>query len=239
MRTRHDIQKTEKIDAAAALAHERLPGAKAGIAEGFLRQFYADVAPQDMVGDEVEDLFGAAVTLWAFGRERMPGVPKVRAYNPRFQEVGWQSPHTVIEIVNDDMPFLVDSVTAALNRMDLTVHLVVHPILRVIRDAKGIAGGLAEPEVADGGATAESFMQLKVSEQSSTEALEEIEATLLAVLADVRAAVEDWQAMRQTMQDVITGVEQAPPETMAAEDVAEVCAFLRWIEDNQIGRAHV
>src|SRR3546814_4989227 len=64
---------------------------------------------------------------------------------------------------------------------------------------------LAEPEVADGGATAESFMQLKVSEQSSTEALEEIEATLLAVLADVRAAVEDWQAMRQTMQDVKNG----------------------------------
>src|SRR3546814_18702450 len=88
MRTRHDIQKTEKIDAAAALAHERLPGAKAGIAEGFLRQFYADVAPQDMVGDEVEDLFGAAVTLWAFGRERMQGGPKVGASTPGFQEAG-------------------------------------------------------------------------------------------------------------------------------------------------------
>jgi len=232
MRTRHDVQKTEKIEAAAALARERLPAARSGIAERFLRQFYANVAPQDMAGDEVEDLFGAAVTLWAFGRERPPGIPKVRAYNPRFQEVGWQSPHTVIEIVNDDMPFLVDSVTAALNRLELTVHLVIHPILRVTRDAKGIVSGLAESEVADKEAIAESFMQLKVSEQTSAHALEEIEATLRAVLADVRAAVEDWRTMRQTMLEVITGVENAPPQTMPAEDVAEVCAFLRWIEDN-------
>ncbi len=232
MRTRHEIQKTEKIDAAAALVHERLPEAKAELAERFLRQFYANVAPQDMAQDEVEDLFGAAITIWGFGRERQPGVPKVRAYNPRFEEVGWQSPHTVIEIVNDDMPFLVDSVTAALSKRDLTVHLVIHPILRVVRNAKGIVTGLAESEAAGTEAVAESFMHLTVSEQTSAEALEQIEAALLAVLSDVRAAVEDWRTMRQTMIDVIAGVEKAPPSTMSAEDVAEVCAFLRWLEDN-------
>ena len=232
MRTRHETQKTEKIDAAVALIHERLPEAKAGLAERFLRQFYANVAPQDMAQDEVEDLFGAAITIWAFGRERPQGVPKVRAYNPRFEEVGWQSPHTVIEVVNDDMPFLVDSVTAALNKRDLTVHLVIHPILRVVRNAKGVATGLAESEAADKEAVAESFMHLTVSEQTSAEALAEIEAALLAVLSDVRAAVEDWRTMRQTMVDVIAGVEKAPPKTMSREDVAEVCAFLRWIEDN-------
>jgi glutamate dehydrogenase len=143
MRTRHEIQKAERIEAAVALIHDRLPESKAGIAERFLRQFYDNVAPGDLVHDEVEDLFGAAITMWAFGRERQPGVPKVRAYNPRFEEVGWQSPHTVIEIVNDDMPFLVDSVTAALSKQDLTVHLVIHPILRVVRDAKGVAASLA------------------------------------------------------------------------------------------------
>ncbi len=232
MRTKNEIQKTEKIEAAAALVRERLAGPKAGIAERFLRQFYANVAPQDLLHDEVEDLFGAAITLWAFGRERAPGTPKVRAYNPRFEEVGWQSAHTVIEIVNDDMPFLVDSVTAALNRKELTVHLVIHPILRVTRDANGIAKALAESEVAEKEATAESFMHLKVSEQTSAEALAEIEAHLVEVLADVRAAVADWRAMRQTMLEVIAAVEKAPPTTMSREDVAEVCAFLRWIEDN-------
>ncbi|EDP62852.1 NAD-glutamate dehydrogenase [alpha proteobacterium BAL199] len=232
MRTRNEIQKTEKIDAAAALVRDRLQGRKADIAERFLRQFYANVAPQDLIQDEVEDLFGAAVTMWAFGRERPVGTPKVRAYNPKFEEVGWQSPHTVIEIVNDDMPFLVDSVTAALNKKDLTVHLVIHPILRVTRDAGGVITALAESEVADKEAIAESFMHLTVSEQTSAEALAEIEATLLAVLSDVRAAVEDWRTMRQTMLDVIAGVEASPPETMSAEDVAEVSAFLRWIEAN-------
>ncbi|MFX8786199.1 hypothetical protein ABTM90_20465, partial [Acinetobacter baumannii] len=65
-------------------------------------------------------------------------------YNPRLAEHGWASTHTVVEIVNDDMPFLVDSITAELNRRDISVHLVVHPVLRVARDQAGALAGLAE-----------------------------------------------------------------------------------------------
>ena len=75
--------------------------------------------------------------FWSFGAQRKPGVAKVRVYNPRPDEHGWISHHTIIEMVNDDMPFLVDSLTAALHRRDLTVHLVIHPILQVKRDKAG------------------------------------------------------------------------------------------------------
>ena len=232
MRGRTETLKTEKIDAACALVHQRLDGTKAEAAETFLRQFYENVAPHDLVKEEVEDLFGAAIAMWTFGRDRAPGAAKIRAYNPRFAEVGWQSPHTVIEIVNDDMPFLVDSVTAALNRRDLTVHLVIHPILYVSRSAKGVAGALHAAGSAPKSAIGESYMHLQVSEQTSAAALNEIEAELEHVLRDVRAAVEDWRTMRATMVDVIAGIEKGPPKGQAKADVEEVCAFLRWIEDN-------
>ena len=68
-----------------------------------------------------------------------PGTPKVRVYNPRFEEHGWQSTHTAVEIVTDDMPFLIDSVSMELNRRGCGVHLIIHPVLRVRRDADGAA----------------------------------------------------------------------------------------------------
>ncbi|SDG09986.1 NAD-glutamate dehydrogenase [Thalassobaculum litoreum] len=232
MRNRTETLKLEKIDAVCALVLARLQGAKAETAETFVRQFFANVAPQDLIDEEVEDLFGAAIAIWTYGRERKPGQARIRAYNPRFEEVGWQSTHTVIEIVNDDMPFLVDSVTAALNRRDLTVHLVIHPILRVVRDDKGVVTSLLKEDAGAQGAAGESFMHLQVSEQTSSEALAEIEADLAQVLKDVRAAVEDWRTMRKTMVDVIAELEKAPPKAASKDDLTEICAFLRWIEDN-------
>ncbi len=232
MRGRTETLKVEKIEAVCALVRERLQGTKAETAEIFVSQFFENVAPHDLVDEEVEDLFGAAIAMWTFGRDRMPGQARIRAYNPRFEEVGWQSTHTVIEIVNDDMPFLVDSVTHALNRRGLTVHLVIHPILHVTRDAKGAVTGLLGADESAAGSIGESFMHLQVSEQTSSEALEEIEATLAEVLKDVRASVEDWRAMRQSMVDVIAALESAPPKGQSKADLAEICAFLRWIEDN-------
>ena len=68
-----------------------------------------------------------------------PATPKVRLFNPTVEANGWGLEHTVIEIVNDDMPFLVDSVSAEVNRLGRNIHLLLHPVVRVRRDAGGEA----------------------------------------------------------------------------------------------------
>ena len=123
-------QKTDLIARAAALAKTRLGDARAPEVADFVRVLYPNVAPDHLAGDSAENLYAAALSLWSFGGQRKPGAAKVRVYNPRPDEHGWISHHTIIEMVNDDMPFLVDSLTAALHRRDLTVHLVIHPILQ-------------------------------------------------------------------------------------------------------------
>ena len=231
MRDKLHTLKQELVDGVTALAEERIATDKKAEAESFIRQFYANVAPQDILSEEPEDLFGSALSIWSFGKTRAPGTTKVRAYNPRFESTGWQSPHTVIEIVNDDMPFLVDSVTTALTALDLTVHLVIHPILGVERSAAGKVQSLLDLGETSDGMTRESFMQLRISEQSSAEVLSNIEAELLSVLDDVRTSVEDWRTMREKVLDVVTeiGVRETPHNR---EEVSEVIDFLRWIEDN-------
>ena len=231
MRDKLHTLKQELVDGVIALAKERIAKDKRKEAENFIRQFYANIAPQDILSEEAEDLFGGALSIWSFGKSRDPGTTKIRAYNPRFETTGWQSPHTVIEIVNDDMPFLVDSVTTALTALDITVHLVIHPILKVERSPAGKVQALLEPDNDGADTIRESFMQLRISEQSSTEVLSNIEAELHSVLDDVRTSVEDWRTMREKVLDVVTeiGARDTPHNR---EEVSEVIDFLRWIEDN-------
>jgi glutamate dehydrogenase len=122
---------------------KRLPEAKAKRAEVFVREFFANVPPSDLRRERPRDLAGGVLSLWEFLQQRPPGAAKVRAYNPDAERDGWETPHSVIEIINDDMPFLVDSVTAEINRQDAEVHLVVHPIVNLRRDVEGKLQGLA------------------------------------------------------------------------------------------------
>src|SRR6266851_3367876 len=181
MARKAEQHKSELIDKAAGLAAARLAGERAAAAEHFVRLFYANVSPDDLVGETAESLYCAALSLWNHGQKRLPNTAKVRVFNPRSDEHGWRSPHTVVEIVNDDMPFLVDSVAAELNRRDLTVHLVIHPIVKLARDATGLIAAKGEPHD-------ESFMQIRINEQTGADRLEEIRRNLEQVLADVRAA---------------------------------------------------
>ncbi|HYH20291.1 MAG TPA: NAD-glutamate dehydrogenase, partial [Azospirillum sp.] len=204
--------------------------------ERFVRQFYANVPPDDIAQASPDQLFGAAVAMWQWGQRRRPGVASVRVYNPRLAEHGWQSPRTVVEVVNDDMPFLVDSVTAELNRQGLTVHLVIHPIMRVRRDAEGRLTDLSEPggapaNDAEGSGAPESFMHVEVDPHSDPEMLERVRVGLVRVLADVRAVAADWRPMRAALQGALGEVTSAGAVVPAGE-VAEAEAFLHWLDSS-------
>jgi glutamate dehydrogenase len=226
MARKAEQHKSELIDKAAALAAARLSGDKAKAAERFVRLFYANVSPDDLAGETAETLYCSALSLWHHGQKRQPHVAKVRVFNPRADEHGWRSAHTVVEIVNDDMPFLVDSVTQELNRGDLTVHLVIHPIVKVARDGAGMITDAKGGETHD-----ESFMQVRINEQSGGERLDEIKRNLEKVLADVRAAVTDWRAMRAKIAEVAAELDKSPPPLPAAE-ISEARAFLAWLADD-------
>jgi len=218
--------KTQLIDEVVRYVGERIERKRAPLIENFIRQFYAYVPQSDIAGDSAEDLFSAALSLANFAQVRAAGQAKVRVFNPRIDEHGWRSPHTVVEIVNDDMPFLVDSLTAEMNRQDIGVHLVIHPIMRVTRDAKGQLTAIG----ADDGEP-ESVMQLRVNQVATQEQLDALKVRVEIVLRDVRLAVTDWQAMRAKMTAAIEET-QKRKLPLPAEEIAEVTAFLRWINDD-------
>lgn len=218
--------KQQLMDQVLRFAGGRIEKGRAQQVETFIRQFYANVPAGDIAGEPPEDLFCAALSLWQFAAKRSPGKPKLRVINPRQDEHGWRSPHTIVEIVNDDMPFLVDSVTAELTRQNLDVHLVVHPVMRIARDAKAQITGLGDAE-----APAESVMQIRVTQVAQPAKLEAIAAGIEAVLKDVRSAVSDWREMRERLNEAIGEIDNKKlpvPE----DERAEVTRFLKWLVDD-------
>ena len=158
-------------------AAERADHVGGEAARGFLRTYYRHVATEDLLARAPEDLLGAAMAHRELAQTRPVGTAKVEVFNPEVEEQGWASGHTVVQIVTDDMPFLVDSVTAELQRMERTVHLVVHPTMRVRRNATGeleeiVLGDAAASGGVDGGGrprfgvVRESWMHLEIDRDS-------------------------------------------------------------------------
>src|SRR5271156_6276494 len=105
---------------------EQSIGAEIG---AFAERYFARVAADDLLARGVDNLYGALLSLWKFAEKRPPGSARIRVDNPKLEQDGWSSPHTVIEIVNDDMPFLVDTVAMTLAGLGHRVHLLIHPIV--------------------------------------------------------------------------------------------------------------
>jgi glutamate dehydrogenase len=220
----------EIIEKVVALLRERVPEEKIAETERFIRQYYRRVEADDLAERNLPDLCCAALAQLDFMRVFKAGAAKVRVYNPQSGRDGWQSTHTVVEIVNDDMPFLVDSVTMEINRLGLATHLTVHPVMKTRRDA---AGGLMEilPSDVSQSGPSESVIHVEVDRQTAPEKLAELEAGISRILGDVHRAVEDYPRMKEHMNRVAAEIRTPYPEGLIPEIVDEDKAFLKWLAD--------
>ncbi|MEP7036664.1 MAG: NAD-glutamate dehydrogenase domain-containing protein, partial [Actinomycetota bacterium] len=224
-----ELSRSQVIHSAAELAD------KAGgeHAEPFLRRYYRHVATEDLLARGPEDLLGAALSHRELAANRPVGTANVRVFTPTNAEQGWSCGQTVIEVVTDDMPFLVDSVTAELSRQERPFHLVIHPQLVVRRDVAGALQEILDVDaVNDGefGAGAESWMHIEIERVVDEAALKEIEESLGRVLSDVREAVEDWPKMQFECRQIAAGLETDPPP-VDPEEIAHTRRLLLWLAD--------
>ena len=193
----------------------------------FLRAYFYGVAEEDLAERAPKHLARAALAHLEFGARRTPSRTLVQVFNPEADRDGFESAHTLVFTVTDDMPFLVDSLGMAFARAELAVHLIVHPVLQVRRDRRGqlidVGGNGAEA------AHPESWQLYEIDRVSEPAQLARLQRDLEATLSDVRDAVADWTAMRERAREIITRLESDPPPLPAAE-VSEAHHLLDWME---------
>ena len=224
-------QQTELMDAVTALARERVSAEDLDLVLAFVTGYYAGVSPEDLAERKADDLYGAAAAHLNLARRRAPGTPKIRVYNPQVEQHGWQSTHTIVEIVTDDMPFLVDSVRMVLNGRGYTNHLAVHPVMRFRRTEDGRIEGLLPVEEEDEGSIVEAVIHIEADRQTEQEVLDAVAGEVRSALDDVRAVVEDWSTMREQLRRSTADLRASPP-LVHPEELEETCAFLEWIGNN-------
>src|SRR5690348_10237973 len=194
--------------------------------EEFAHRYFAGVNDDDLADRSVGDLAEAALAHWRLARQRRSGRAIVRVAAP-------PRGHTTVAVVNDDMPFLVDSVTMALDRHDLGIHLVVHPILRVRRSPQGELRGLAPDDASDLGddeVMLESWLYFEVDRETSEVALEALRLDIEQTLEDVRAATSDWVKMLSQLAVACAEIDRNPPP-IGQDELTESRSLLQWLGD--------
>ena len=226
----------ESILERIAESYEKLGGG--GDAADFVGRFYRHVATDELRSRSAATLAGVAAAHRELAEVRQPGTANVRVFNPTTDDDGWSSARTVVQIVTDDMPFLVDSVTNAIVGQDLDIHLLVHPQLVVSRDAAGRLESVEHAEPGQGvrvdavGRINESWMLLTIDRETDEQTLADLETTIRGVLTDVRESVEDWPKMRTRCLVIAAELEGTPPVGLDADEVRRATTFLRWMADN-------
>lgn len=199
---------------------------------GFIAAYFENTDPDEITARGAANLFALANAHWRLlDSQRAPKTPKIRVFNPSLAEDGFVSEHTVVQIVNDNMPFLVDSVTMAINKTGRTAHWIVHPLMSVARNADGTvdnASTVAAATAAGRNDPVESLILVECDRIVSAADQQALIEELQRVLADVRAAVEDWQPMLSRVKSLTAASEKF---AKSQESHGEGIAFLKWLED--------
>ncbi|GDY32341.1 NAD-glutamate dehydrogenase [Gandjariella thermophila] len=212
----------ELIERAASLAPD--------IAE-LIRLYFRYLPPEEVIDDDPVDLVGAVRSTLQLAENRVPGRPLVRVLNPTRGHDGWTSNSTVVQVVTDDMPYLVDSVASRLTSGGVQVQRTVHPIVVVRRD---VAGRLlevlptADPDAPPRDTFAESWMSVEIDLITDPQRARELENGLLSVLMEVREVVEDTERMAGMARSLADRLEADPPP-LPDDEVRDGARLLRWL----------
>ena len=214
------------IEKIVAYAMRRVPRARHSLTREFLRGFFRGVAEEDLRAHRPADLATAALAHLEFGRRRAGNRVLVDIAPPLNVEAATAAHRALVRVVASDMPFLVDSIGIVFSQMNIAVHLIVHPVLAVRRDARGTLQSIGP----DGGVRAESWQMIEIDQPRDAQQARELERRLRATLEDVRSAVTDFPAMLERVRAVANELDRASlpvPKSHAGE----ARALLSWMHD--------
>lgn len=222
---------TNATAAAVAAIESAASGLPGAMPSEFPRLLFGRSVAEDLEALPPELLAHAAIEAFAhLAQPRKADSINLRFRDDAYDEAGQQRQITILEVVNDNKAFLLDSTLAELQDQGFDPRLVAHPILAVARDPEGAFLSLAGEAAgrAPEGTRRESLIHIHLDRIDSAEAREKLQLGLERVYADVGLAVDDWAAMRGRITEVIQAYRGNPPP-LPEDEITEALQFLEWI----------
>lgn len=225
-----DAMPSVLLENVVSLIHAKVPNSQAKQVEQFATCLYAHMSKDDLNARNDSDLYGAVLSLWNALNKTPKGETHLRVFNPSQSKHGWQSTHSIIEVIQPDMPFLVDSVGMALNRMGITAHVMLHTPLAIERSAQEVTKVTYLNQSPDSTEHVAVFL-IEIDRQSSTADIKALEREIQSVLADVAASVNDWGAMSAKLSETIKELPKRPFPG-EKQELEEAINFLTYLNNH-------
>jgi len=217
------------IEKVIAYAKEHISAERFELFKHFVSLYYSHISYGDLHDREVADLYGAAFSQWELMYQRQPNELKIRIFNPHFEQHGWTSTHTIIQVAIENMPFLVDSMRMEINRLGLTTHFMIYMGgMRIARDKKGRVTEIAPYAISSNEGVVEAPIYMEIDRQTDPKVIADIEAHLKRVIQDVSLSVQDWSKMQTRLRETISEL-STQNQSIDEAEVNEAKAFLEWL----------
>ncbi len=201
----------------------------------FTRDFFLTVPVEDLRQRSIEELVAQTSLVWDFIQEFDAKAPKIVIVNPDSVRDNWQSGHTVVMVLQSDMPFLTDSARMEFSRNEIGVHAVQSVVQLATRDSKGKLKKRVRRNFDDKAArlaskqTIEAALYFEIDRQALTsERLLGLQESLADVLEDLRVVIDDFVNMKARAMELVQELELTPPP-LPEEEVTEGKVFLQWL----------
>ncbi|MBE0358972.1 MULTISPECIES: NAD-glutamate dehydrogenase [Pseudoalteromonas] len=230
--TRNEGQASVILDNVCKLIQKKVHADNVLLVEKFAKALYSNMSKEDLANRNDSDLYGAALSLWNSLEKNTNDDAVIRVFNPEVAKDGWQSSHTIVEIIAKDMPFLVDSVRMAMTRENIASHLLLHSPLKIQRDKNAKISGLSNLKAEQESTSTKTVFFIEIDRQTDSSVIESFKKELESVLVDVSVAVEDWQPIRKKLIAVNKALPKRSHNKNESE-VSETVEFLDWlVKDN-------
>ncbi|WP_166419646.1 NAD-glutamate dehydrogenase [Pseudoalteromonas sp. Z1A8] len=230
--TRNEGQASVILDNVCKLIQKKVRADNVLLVEKFAKALYSNMSKEDLANRNDSDLYGAALSLWNALEKNTTDDAVIRVFNPEVAKDGWQSSHTIVEIITKDMPFLVDSVRMAMTRENIASHLLLHCPLKIKRDTNAKISGLSNLKAEQESSSTKTVFFIEIDRQTDSSVIESFKKELESVLVDVSVAVDDWQPIRKKLMAVTKELPKRH-HNKTKEEVSETTEFLDWLaKDN-------
>lgn len=195
----------------------------------YVRYYLSNLSLEDLETYSLVDLYGLVLTQWQQMQQFQSGSISLRVYNPTIEDDGWQSSHTIVQLVMDDRPFLIDSMRMEFNRLGLTTHqMIFMGGLQLRRDDSGKISHIHAPTDRCEADCRIAPIHMEIDRQNNPDVLESIYLELMRVLGDVRQVVMDWPKMCEQLRDIISEYDSKSLQ-QKLPDMLESRKFLSWL----------
>lgn len=219
------------VDDLSTLLKKSVPQNQGAAAHDFVQHFYTNPAKETLTRMSQSDIVEGLERLWSFFYERKAGEPKIRVYHWKPKANNALAERIIIDIVNDNMSFSLDSLYGLLQRLGTKARLTFHPILAVERNKKGEVQSVSGPTNVGEKQSLEYIIHCEIVDLVSPELMAELNASLPNMLRDVRWANEDWKPMREKALETVQELKTYEEKGFLNSSLEEVIKFVEWIED--------